>query len=53
MNERRLSYVYSFKCEDELEHFENLSDKVQGNTEAMIAKFRQEADDEKRIISIC
>lgn len=37
MNERRLSYVYRFKCEDELEHFDKLPDEVQANIERYIA----------------
>lgn len=36
MNKRRLSYVYSFKCADELEHFDKLSDQVQGSIERYI-----------------
>lgn len=36
MNKRRLSYVYSFKCADELEHFDKLSDEVQGSIERYI-----------------
>lgn len=31
MNERRLNYVYSFKCEEEIDHFEKLSDETQRN----------------------
>lgn len=38
MNERRLSYVYSFKCEDELEHFDKLPDAVQENIERYIVE---------------
>lgn len=36
MNERRLSYIYSFKCGDELEHFDKLPDAVQTNIERYI-----------------
>jgi len=36
MNKRRLSYIYSFKCGDELEHFEKLPDNVQVNIERYI-----------------
>lgn len=36
MNERRLSYVYSFRCEDDLEHFDKLPDAVQGSIERQI-----------------
>lgn len=38
MNKRRLSYVYSFKCEDDLEHFKKLSDEAQGKIESYIVK---------------
>jgi hypothetical protein len=38
MNERRLSYRYRFKCEDELEHFDKLSDKEQENIERYIVQ---------------
>jgi hypothetical protein len=38
MNERKLSYVYSFKCEDELAHFEKLPDEAQGNIKRSIVK---------------
>lgn len=36
MNERRLSYVYSFRCEDDLEHFDKLPAAVQGSIERQI-----------------
>lgn len=36
MNKRRLSYVYSFKCEDDLEHFGKLPDTAQGSIERYI-----------------
>lgn len=36
MNERKLSYVYSFRCEDELEHFDKLSDEAQGRIERYV-----------------
>lgn len=36
MDERKLSYVYSFRCEDELEHFEKLSNEAQTNIERYI-----------------
>lgn len=36
MNKTRLSYVYSFKCEDELEHFDKLPDAVQRSIERYI-----------------
>ncbi len=38
MNERRLSYVYSFKCEDVLEHFDRLPDETQANIERYIVE---------------
>lgn len=38
MNERRLSYIYSFKCEDELEHFDKLSGDAQANIERYIVE---------------
>lgn len=38
MNERRLSYVYSLKCGDELEHFDRLPDEVQANIERYIVE---------------
>lgn len=36
MNEKKLSYVYSFKCEDDLQHFDKLSEVVQANIERYI-----------------
>lgn len=36
MNERKLSYVYSFKCKDELEQFDKLPDVTQANIERYI-----------------
>lgn len=36
VNERRLSYVYSFKCEDDLRHFGKLSDEAQADIERYI-----------------
>lgn len=36
MNERKFSYLYSFKCEDELEYFEKLPDVTQANIERYI-----------------
>lgn len=46
-----MSYIYSFKCEDELKHFEKLSDEAQGNIERYIVKvicdsFVEPADDD-------
>lgn len=38
MNERRISYVYSFKCEEDLEHFKKLPDAMQKDIESNIAK---------------
>lgn len=38
MNERRLSYVYSFKCGEELEHFERLPDEIQASVERYIVE---------------
>lgn len=38
MNERRLSYIYSFKCGEELEHFDKLPDYVQANIERYIVQ---------------
>lgn len=38
MNERRLNYVYSFKCEEEIDHFEKLSDETQRNIERYIVQ---------------
>ena len=38
MNERRLSYIYSFKCEDDLEHFDRLPDETQANIERYIVE---------------
>lgn len=38
MNEKRLSYVYSFKCEDDLEHFDRLPDETQANIERYIVE---------------
>lgn len=38
MNERKLSYVYSFKCEEELEHFDKLSNGTQANIERYIVE---------------
>lgn len=43
MNERRLNYVYSFKCEDELEHFDKLPDEVQANIERYIVNVISES----------
>ena len=38
MSERRLSYIYSFKCGDELEHFDKLPDYEQANIERYIVQ---------------
>ncbi|WP_413282469.1 hypothetical protein [Vibrio sp. MA40-2] len=38
MNERELIYKYSFKCEDDLEHFEKLPEKMQADIEKYIVK---------------
>ena len=38
MNERELSYIYSFKCEDDLEHFKNLPELMQANIEQYIVQ---------------
>lgn len=38
MNKRRLSYVYSFKCEDDLEHFDRLPHETQVNIERYIVE---------------
>lgn len=38
MNERKLSYVYSFKCEHDLKHFDRLPDVTQANIERYIVK---------------
>lgn len=38
MNERELSYIYSFKCEDTLEHFKKLPEPMQANIEHYIVK---------------
>ena len=36
MNDKKLSYVFNFMCEDELEHFDELSDETQGRIEQYI-----------------
>lgn len=38
MNERRLSYIYSFKCEDDLEYFDRLPYEAQANIERYIVE---------------
>lgn len=38
MNERKLSYEYSFKCEDSLKHFGILPDETQANIERYIVE---------------
>ncbi|MBN8239137.1 HEPN domain-containing protein [Marinobacter hydrocarbonoclasticus] len=38
MSERRLSYIYSLKCGDELEHFDKLPDYEQANIERYIVQ---------------
>ncbi|MBB1332465.1 HEPN domain-containing protein [Pseudoalteromonas sp. SR44-5] len=38
MNERKLSYIYSFKCKDDLEHFEKLPETMQADIEKYIVK---------------
>lgn len=38
MNERELSYTYSFKCKDDLEHFEKLPDTRQADIEKYIVE---------------
>ena len=38
MNKRKLSYVYSFKCEDDLEHFDRLPDVMQADIERYIVQ---------------
>jgi hypothetical protein len=38
MNKKRLSYTYSFKCTNELKHFDKLSVGVQANIEQYIVK---------------
>jgi hypothetical protein len=38
MNERRLNYVYSFKCEEEIDHFEKLPGETQRNIEKYIVQ---------------
>ena len=35
-NGRKMSYIYSFKCEDELEHFDKLPSEAQGSIERCI-----------------
>ncbi|MCK0509742.1 HEPN domain-containing protein [Aromatoleum buckelii] len=43
MNEERLSYVYSFKCGDDIKHLEKLSDQVQSNIERYIVQVISES----------
>ncbi len=38
MNERRLSYIYSFKCEGDLENFDKLPSETQANIERYIVE---------------
>lgn len=38
MNERKLNYAYSFKCEEEIDHFEKLPDEMQRNIERYIVQ---------------
>lgn len=38
MNKKKLSYVYSFKCEEDLKHFDRLPDVTQANIERHIVK---------------
>ena len=38
MNEKKLSYVYSFKCGDDLQHFDRLPEVMQANIERHIVK---------------
>lgn len=38
MNERRLSYVYGFKCKEEIDFFEKLPDETQRNIERYIVQ---------------
>jgi hypothetical protein len=38
MNECKLNYVYSFKCEDELESFDTMPDRTQADIERYIVK---------------
>lgn len=38
MDESRLNYVYSFKCKDDLEHFERLSADAQESVEGYIVE---------------
>lgn len=38
VNKRKLSYVYSFKCEDDLEHFDRLPDVMQADIERYIVQ---------------